>query len=98
MSILNFITLLKGLLENFFRKKLDLIIRPSYFPFTTMSFEIDVIIKGISYEIGGAGIMHRKVLGQKNYTNIWPAIGFGLERLIMVKYGFEKIEDCYSFI
>ena len=89
---------LKGMLEEFvrefFRKDLIVRFRPSYFPFTEPSAEMD--IKGDSgwLEILGCGMVHPNVLenvgiDSERYTGL--AFGMGVERLAMLKYGIDDI-------
>jgi phenylalanyl-tRNA synthetase alpha chain len=69
--------------------------RPSYFPFTEPSAEVDVLSEsGRWLEVLGCGMVHPKVLdnagidGEK-YTGY--AFGMGVERLAMLKYGIDDI-------
>ncbi len=101
---------LKGTLEAFLKKMfkgdLKTRLRPSYFPFTEPSVEVDVtcfeckgkgchLCKGTGWiEVLGAGIVNRRVLEN---CNINPdeyqgfAFGIGLERIAMLKYGIPDI-------
>lgn len=101
---------LKGTLDSFLSKlfgsDLDTRLRPSYFPFTEPSVEVDVtcfechgkgchLCKGTGWiEILGAGMVNRKVL---EGCGIDPdkyqgfAFGVGLERIAMLKYGIPDI-------
>ncbi len=70
--------------------------RPSFFPFTEPSAEVDVWFedKGRWIELGGCGMVHPNVLKTCNidpevYTG-W-AFGFGIERIAMRKYGIDDI-------
>jgi phenylalanyl-tRNA synthetase alpha chain len=84
--------------------------RPSYFPFTEPSMEIDVqcsrddgIIKigdGADWlEIGGSGMVHPDVL---KYAGIDPdiyqgfAFGMGIDRLAMLKYGMPDLRAFFD--
>lgn len=104
------LTDLKGTLDSFLSKlfgsDLDTRLRPSYFPFTEPSVEVDVtcfechgkgchLCKGTGWiEILGAGMVNRKVL---EGCGIDPdkyqgfAFGVGLERIAMLKYGIPDI-------
>ena len=70
--------------------------RPSFFPFTEPSAEVDVWFedRGKWIELGGCGMVHPNVL---NAVNIDPevysgwAFGFGIERIAMRKYGINDI-------
>ena len=106
---------LKGTLEVFVRKLVgknsELRFRPSYFPFTEPSYEVDVTCfkcggKGCNLckqtgwiELLGAGIVHPNVLKMNGYD---PeeyggfAFGTGLDRLAMFKYGIPDMRYLYS--
>ncbi|MBD5388986.1 phenylalanine--tRNA ligase subunit alpha [bacterium] len=75
-------------------------IRPSYFPFTEPSIEIDMKWHGDKWlEIMGAGMVHPNVL---RHCGIDPdvyqgyAFGFGWDRLAMLKYGLDDIRKFYD--
>lgn len=99
---------LQHFLETFFETEVELRFRPSYFPFTEPSLEVDVRCERIEGEIRigtgtdwlevlGCGMVHPKVL---NNCGINPdafqgfAFGAGIDRLAMLKYG---IPDLRSF-
>lgn len=106
---------LKGTLEVFVRKMLgknsELRFRPSYFPFTEPSYEVDVSCfkcggKGCNLckqtgwiEVLGSGMVHPNVLKMNGYD---PekysgfAFGTGLDRLAMFKYGITDIRLLYQ--
>lgn len=72
-------------------------LRPSFFPFTEPSFEVDVWFEGKWMELMGCGMVNPKVLENggidpKQYTGF--AFGMGIERIIMAKY---KITDLRNF-
>ena len=95
-------THLKGILHdflhNFFEEDLEIRFRPSYFPFTEPSAEVDVKGKnGKWLEILGCGMVHPNVLRSvgidpEEYTGF--AFGMGVERLTMLRYG---VNDLRSF-
>jgi phenylalanyl-tRNA synthetase alpha chain len=95
-------TELKGILHdflrNFFEKDLQVRFRPSYFPFTEPSAEVDVMGEnGKWLEVLGCGMVHPNVLKAVNidpeeYTGF--AFGMGVERLTMLRYG---VNDLRSF-
>ena len=106
---------LKGTLEVFMKKMLgqntELRFRPSYFPFTEPSYEVDVTCfkcggKGCNLckqtgwiELLGSGIVHPNVLKMNGYDpNIYSgfAFGVGLDRLAMFKYGITDIRLLYQ--
>ena len=106
---------LKGTLEVFVRKiigaNLDLRFRPSYFPFTEPSYEVDVTCfkcggKGCNLckqtgwiELLGAGMVHPNVLKMNGYN---PdefggfAFGTGIDRLAMFRYGITDMRYLYT--
>ncbi|MCU4706301.1 phenylalanine--tRNA ligase subunit alpha [Mycoplasma sp. CSL7503-lung] len=99
VSFQNLIWTLKSLLSYVLEQEVDIRLRPSYFPFTEPSVEVDVFYKGRWIEILGAGMLHPKVLelagyNAKEYNGF--AAGLGLERITMIKYGFTDIRDLYK--
>jgi phenylalanyl-tRNA synthetase alpha chain len=90
---------LKGVYTEFLRRffeddKLEVRFRPSYFPFTEPSAEIDMKLKGRWLEISGSGQVHPAVvrnfgLDPERYLGF--AFGSGLERLTMLRYGIEDL-------
>ncbi|MEM5528750.1 phenylalanine--tRNA ligase subunit alpha [Gammaproteobacteria bacterium AS21] len=90
---------LKGTLEQFLREFFEddvkVRFRPSYFPFTEPSIEVDIDRgDGKWLEVLGCGMVHPKVF---NYSNIDPeeftgfAFGMGVERLAMLRYGVDDL-------
>ena len=79
---------------------IELRIRPSYFPFTDPSIEIDLKWHGDKWlEIMGAGMVHPNVLrncgvNPDEYQGF--AFGFGWDRLAMLKYGLNDIRQFYD--
>ena len=89
---------LKGLiinfLEHFFEKKLEVRFRPSYFPFTEPSAEVDIMGENGWLEVLGCGMVHPKVLANigvdsERYNGI--AFGMGVERLAMLRHGIDDL-------
>jgi phenylalanyl-tRNA synthetase alpha chain len=90
---------LKGVYTEFLRRffeqdDLEVRFRPSFFPFTEPSAEIDMKLKGRWLEISGSGQVHPDVV--RNYgldpeRCIGFAFGSGLERLTMLRYGIEDL-------
>ena len=95
---------LKGVYTDFLRRffesdELEVRFRPSYFPFTEPSAEIDLQfasgpLKGRWLELSGAGQVHPQVV--RNYgldpeRYIGFAFGSGLERLTMLRYGIDDL-------
>ena len=96
---------LKGCLEYFvkkiFGKDKKMRFRPSYFPFTEPSAEVDIWNheRGTWMEILGCGMVDPKVLENVGYNSkIWKgyAFGMGIERIAMLKYGINDIRLFYS--
>jgi phenylalanyl-tRNA synthetase alpha chain len=102
---------LKGTIEafakEFFGEKTEIRFRPSYFPFTEPSVEVDIRQQATSYklrasqwlEMLGAGMVHPNVLkaaghNPKKYRGF--AFGVGIDRLILVRYGIPDIRMLYS--
>ena len=106
---------LQGLLDEFvkiiFDKQTKTRLRPSYFPFTEPSVEVDVtcskchgkgcsLCKGTGWiEILGAGIVNKKVLencGIDSNEYSGLAFGLGIERVTMIKYGITDIRTLFE--
>ena len=95
---------LKGILHdfllNFFEEDLKVRFRPSYFPFTEPSAEVDVMGKnGKWLEVLGCGMVHPNVLRSVNidpeqYTGF--AFGMGVERLTMLRYGVNDLRAFFE--
>ena len=83
-----------------FGKNVEVRFRPSYFPFTEPSAEVDVLFEDTKWlEILGCGIVNPKVLENCNvdsnkYSGM--AFGLGIERIAMLKYGVTDIRDFYK--
>ncbi len=90
---------LKGLihafLDAFFGKKMTVRFRPSFFPFTEPSAEVDILSEnGKWLEVLGCGMVHPQVLRNCGidpdiYTGF--AFGLGIERLAMLYYGIHDL-------
>lgn len=106
---------LKGTLEVFAKKMFgedrEIRLRPSFFPFTEPSVEIDVscfacgghgcnVCKGTGWiEILGAGMVHPNVLEMAGFDSkkySGFAFGMGPERIAMLKYGIDDIRHYYT--
>ena len=106
---------LKGVLTMFihemFGKNVPVRFRPSYFPFTEPSAEVDmgcVICKGVGcnvckktgwLEILGSGTVHPQLFRNVGYDpEVWTgwAFGFGIERIAMIRYGINDIRLFYE--
>ena len=86
------------LAEFFVGKNVKVRFRPSYFPFTEPSCEVDIDIGTGWLEVGGCGMTHRNVLNNCGVSNEYQAFafGFGVERLSMLKYNLSDLRECYS--
>lgn len=90
---------LKGVYTDFLRRffeidDLEVRFRPSFFPFTEPSAEIDMKFKGAWLEISGSGQVHPSVVrnfGLDPERYIGFAFGSGLERLTMLRYGIDDL-------
>ncbi|MDO6459836.1 phenylalanine--tRNA ligase subunit alpha [Granulosicoccaceae sp. 1_MG-2023] len=87
---------LRSFLEMFFdNADVEIRFRPSYFPFTEPSTEVDIKIKGGDWlEVLGAGMVHPNVfkavgVDSEEYTGY--AFGMGVERLAMLRYGVRDL-------
>ena len=109
VSVANFKAIIGEFFKRFFEKEIKIRLRPSYFPFTEPSFEIDIncvncLGKGCSVcaqtgwvETLGAGMVHPNVLKAVGLNpKFWQgfAFGVGMDRLAMLKY---KIQDIRLF-
>jgi len=91
---------LKGTLDNFaqhmFGKDVKTRLRPSFFPFTEPSAEVDIFFNGRWIEWGGCGMVNPKVLATCGIdTDLYTgfAFGMGLERTLMVRHGIADMHD-----
>jgi len=91
---------LKGTLDHFAAKMfgpgVTTRIRPSFFPFTEPSAEVDFFYNGRWIEWGGCGMVNRKVLQACGVdTDVYTgfAFGMGLERTLMVRHGIADMHD-----
>jgi phenylalanyl-tRNA synthetase alpha chain len=111
ISIANFRAIIEKFYEMFFEKKIEVRLRPSYFPFTEPSFEVDITClvcggKGCSacqktgwMEMMGAGMVHPEVFKNSGLNPKFYqgfAFGMGIERLAMMKYKIDDIRLFYS--
>ncbi len=106
---------LKGTFEVVFKKlfgsDVEVRLRPSYYPFTEPSVEVDIscfnckgngcnLCKNTGFiTICGAGVVHPDVLRMGGYDpKVWSgfAFGFGAERVAMLKYGINDIRVFYN--
>jgi len=97
-------TLIIAFLKQFFEDdQLKVRFRPSYFPFTEPSAEVDIATNlfgdGRWIEVLGCGMVHPKVLknvgvDSEKYTGL--AFGLGVERLAMLRYGVTDLRQFFE--
>ena len=92
--------ILHDFLHHFFEESLEVRFRPSYFPFTEPSAEVDVMGKnGQWLEVLGCGMVHPNVLKSvgidpEEYNGF--AFGMGVERLTMLRYGVNDLRAFFE--
>ena len=95
---------LKGVLNEFllkfFEEELEVRFRPSFFPFTEPSAEVDLRRKGGKWlEVLGCGMVHPNVLrnvGIDTDKYVGYAFGMGVERLTMLRYGVNDLRAFFE--
>lgn len=99
---------IEHLLTSFFNQELIFRFRPSYFPFTEPSTEVDILCHGEQenilgpgpkerwLEVLGAGMVRKNILNRYGYESNAYAMGFGVERLVMLKQNISNINDFYK--
>lgn len=95
---------LKGVVQDFLQKfferdDLQVRFRPSFFPFTEPSAEMDMSWNGGWLEIGGCGMVHPEVfkhvgIDSEKYRGF--AFGLGVERLTMLRYGVNDLRHFFN--
>jgi phenylalanyl-tRNA synthetase alpha chain len=100
VSFANLKGVVKDFLQRFFeRDDLQVRFRPSFFPFTEPSAEMDMSWNGGWLEIGGCGMVHPNVLKHVNIDSekyLGFAFGLGVERLAMLRYGVNDLRLFYE--
>jgi phenylalanyl-tRNA synthetase alpha chain len=106
VSFANLKAMLHGFVESFFERPLGMRLRPSYFPFTEPSAEVDIecvfcqgrgcrVCKQTGWlEVLGCGMIHPNVLAAAGIdAERWQgyAFGMGIERLAMLRYGVDDL-------
>ncbi len=100
VTFANLKAIINKILNDLFGSNIEVRFRPSYFPFTEPSAEVDILSeKGDWLEILGCGIVNPRVLenckiDSKIYSGF--AFGLGVERIAMLKYGVNDIRDFYK--
>ncbi len=95
---------LKGVVQDFLQRffeqdDLQVRFRPSFFPFTEPSAEMDMSWRGGWLEVGGCGMVHPNVLKHVNIDSekyLGFAFGLGVERLAMLRYGVNDLRQFYE--
>jgi phenylalanyl-tRNA synthetase alpha chain len=111
ISFANMKAILHGFVQAFFERDLDMRLRPSYFPFTEPSAEVDMscvfcggegcrTCKQTGWmEISGCGMVHPNVLraaGVDPEKYTGYAFGMGMDRLAMLRYGVNDLRLMYE--
>jgi phenylalanyl-tRNA synthetase alpha chain len=100
VSFANLKGVVQDFLQRFFEKEdLEVRFRPSFFPFTEPSAEMDMSWNGGWLEIGGCGMVHPEVFGHvgidsEKYRGF--AFGLGVERLTMLRYGVNDLRHFFN--
>ena len=100
ISFANLKGVVQDFLQRFFeRDDLQVRFRPSFFPFTEPSAEMDMSWNGGWLEIGGCGMVHPEVfkhvgIDAEKYRGF--AFGLGVERLTMLRYGVNDLRHFFN--
>ena len=100
VNFANLKDLIHKIIFNIFSEDVEIRFRPSYFPFTEPSAEVDILSKNGNWlEILGCGIVNPIVLDNckidsDKYSGL--ALGLGIERIAMLKYGVNDIREFYK--
>jgi len=99
ITFANFKFVIEEFFRRYFKTAMEFRYRPSFFPFTEPSVEIDIKWKGKWLEVAGAGMVNQAVFTAAGYNKRqWQgfAFGFGLDRLVMLKYKISDIRKMYD--
>lgn len=106
ISFANLKAVLHGFMQEFFEKDVGMRLRPSYFPFTEPSAEVDIscvacggsgcrVCKNTGWlEVAGCGVVHPNVLRAVSIDSeryTGYAFGFGIDRLTMLRYDVDDL-------
>ena len=100
VNFANLKDLINQILLKVFGENVEIRFRPSYFPFTEPSAEVDILSENGNWlEILGCGIVNPVVLNNcnidpKKYSGL--ALGLGVERIAMLKYEVNDIREFYK--
>jgi len=99
VTMANLKTVLRVFANNYLGDDVEIRFRPSFFPFTEPSVEVDFLWNGTWIEFGGAGMVDPNVFEAVGYDPEEVsgfAFGLGVERLCMRRHGITDIRDLYS--
>ncbi|TWU43019.1 Phenylalanine--tRNA ligase alpha subunit [Novipirellula aureliae] len=99
VTMANLKTVLRVFATNYLGGDVQIRFRPSFFPFTEPSVEVDFLWNGTWIEFGGAGMVDPAVFESVGYDPEKVsgfAFGLGVERLCMRRHGITDIRDLYS--
>ncbi len=99
VTMANLKTVLRVFATNYLGGDVEIRFRPSFFPFTEPSVEVDFLWDGTWIEFGGAGMVDPNVFESVGYDSeeySGFAFGLGVERLCMRRHGITDIRDLYS--
>ena len=100
VTFANLKDIINSILHDLFGSSVEIRFRPSYFPFTEPSAEVDILSSnGAWLEILGCGIVNPIVLENCNIDSerfSGLAFGLGVERIAMLKYGVNDIREFYK--
>lgn len=111
ISVANLIYFMKTILQEIFKKEVEVRLRPGFFPFVEPGFELDIrclicegkgcsVCKQIGWvELLPCGMVHPNVLKAGGIDpNEWNgfAFGLGLDRLVMMRYAIDDIRHLQS--
>jgi phenylalanyl-tRNA synthetase alpha chain len=99
VTMANLKTVLRVFATNYLGEDVEIRFRPSFFPFTEPSVEVDFYWNGNWVEFGGAGMVDPAVFKAVGYDPdevTGFAFGLGVERLCMRRHGITDIRDLYS--
>lgn len=99
VTMANLKTVLSVFAASYLGRDVDIRFRPSFFPFTEPSVEVDFWWDGQWVEFGGAGMVDPDVFRAVGYDPDRVsgfAFGLGVERLCMRRHGITDIRDLYS--
>ncbi|MEM6692875.1 MAG: phenylalanine--tRNA ligase subunit alpha [Planctomycetota bacterium] len=99
VTMANLKTVLRTFATSYLGDDVEIRFRPSFFPFTEPSVEVDFLWNGSWIEFGGAGMVDPAVFEAVGYDPEEVsgfAFGLGVERLCMRRHGITDIRDLYS--